>query len=68
VAAAATGGYWLSGALDVPLGLTLAAGIALGTWVGARAAHRVATGTLRKAVAALLVLVGGAMLLHVATR
>jgi uncharacterized membrane protein YfcA len=68
VAAAATGGYWLSGALYVPLALTLAAGIALGTWVGAKAAQRVPTGTLRKVVAALLVAVGGAMLLHVAKR
>jgi uncharacterized membrane protein YfcA len=68
VAAAATSGYWLSGTLDVALGLTLAAGVALGTWAGAKAAHRVPTDALRRGVAVLLVLVGGAMLLHVATR
>jgi uncharacterized protein len=68
IAAAATGGNWLSGMLDVPLGLTLAAGIAVGTWIGAQAAHRLPTAALRKAVAVLLVVVGCAMLLHVATR
>ncbi len=68
VAAAATGGYWLSGVLDVRLGLALAAGIAVGTWIGAQVAHRLPTGTLRRVVAALLVLVGGAMLAAIATR
>jgi uncharacterized membrane protein YfcA len=43
--------------------LTLAAGIALGTWLGAKAAHALPTDMLRRMVAALLVLVGGAMLL-----
>jgi len=66
IAAAATGGYWLSGLLDVRLGLTLAAGIALGTWFGAKAAHALPTETLRKGVAVLLVGVGGAMLVNLA--
>lgn len=68
VAAAATGGYWLSGALVLPLGLALGAGIGLGTWIGARVAHRLPTATLRRAVAALLVIVGTAMLLNLVTR
>jgi uncharacterized membrane protein YfcA len=64
VAAAATGGFLLSGLLDVPLGLALAAGIALGTWIGAKAAHALPTATLRRLVAVLLVIVGAAMLLR----
>ena len=68
VAAAATGGYWLLGALVLPLGLALGAGIGLGTWIGARVAHRLPTATLRRAVAALLVIVGTAMLLNLVTR
>jgi uncharacterized membrane protein YfcA len=67
IAAAATGGFWLSGLLDVRLASALAAGIAFGTWIGAKAAHASPTTTLRKAVAVLLVIVGGAMLLRLAT-
>jgi uncharacterized membrane protein YfcA len=66
IAAAATLGNWLSGVLDLKLALLLAAGIAIGTWLGAEAAHALPTGVLRKAVAVLLVLVGGLMLLRVA--
>ena len=66
IAAAATGGFLLSGLLDVPLALGLAAGIALGTWLGARAAHAFPTSRLRRLVAVLLVIVGCAMLLHLA--
>lgn len=66
VAAAATGGFLLAGLLDVPLGLALAAGIALGTWIGAKAAHALPISTLRRLVAALLVIVGAAMLLRLA--
>jgi len=68
IAAAATGGYLLSGLLDVRLGLALAVGIAFGTWAGAKGAHALPSGTLRKAVAVLLVGVGGAMLAHFAAR
>jgi uncharacterized membrane protein YfcA len=64
VAAAATGGHWLSGILDVPVALPLAGGIAVGTWIGARAAHALRMDLLRSAVAVLLVLVGGLMLLR----
>jgi hypothetical protein len=66
VAAAATGGFLLSGLLDVPLGLALAAGIAAGTWIGAKAAHALPTATLRRLVAMLLVIVGAAMLIRLA--
>lgn len=67
VAAAATAGNLFTGVLDVRLGLTLAVGIALGTWIGAKAAHALPTDLLRKAVAVLLVLVGALMLLRLAT-
>ena len=66
IAAAATGGFLLSGLLDVPLALALAAGIALGTWLGAQAAHAFPTSRLRRLVAVLLVIVGCAMLLRLA--
>jgi uncharacterized protein len=67
VAAAATGGNLLSGTLDVRLGVLLAVGIAFGTWIGAKAAHALQPKLLRKAVAVLLVLLGGLMLLRAAT-
>ena len=67
VALAATSGNLFTGMLDVQLGLTLAGGIALGTWLGAKAAHALPTGLLRKAVAVLLVLAGTAMLFRLAT-
>ena len=66
VAAAATGGFVLSGLLDVALAAALAVGIALGTWLGARAAHALSTAALRRLVAVLLVIVGCAMLLRLA--
>jgi uncharacterized membrane protein YfcA len=66
IAAAATGGFLLSGLLDLPLASALAAGIALGTWLGAKAAHAFPTSRLRSLVAVLLVIVGCAMLLRVA--
>jgi hypothetical protein len=66
IAAAATGGFLISGLLEMPLGLALAAGIAAGTWIGATAAHALPTATLRRLVASLLVIVGAAMLLRLA--
>jgi uncharacterized membrane protein YfcA len=48
------------------MALMLASGIAIGTWVGAKAAHALPTDTLRKSVALVLVLVGGAMLVRIA--
>jgi hypothetical protein len=65
IAVAATGGNVLAGTLDVALGLTIGGGIALGTWAGAKLAHVLATATLRRLVAALLVSVGAAILLKV---
>ena len=67
IAAAATAGNLFTGVLDVQLGLTLAAGIALGTWVGAKGAHRLPIELLRRALAVLLVLVGALMLVRFAT-
>jgi uncharacterized protein len=66
IAAAATGGFLLSGLLDGALASALAAGIALGTWLGARAAHAFPTSSLRRLVAALLAIVGCTMLLRIA--
>jgi uncharacterized membrane protein YfcA len=66
IAAAATGANIASGMLDVPLGLTIGAGIALGTAAGAKAAHALPITRLRSLVAALLVLVGGGILLRIA--
>ena len=65
IAAAATGGFLLSGLLDVTLAAALAAGIALGTWIGAKSAHALPTERLRRLVAVLLVIVGGGMLFRV---
>jgi uncharacterized membrane protein YfcA len=65
IAAAATAGNWLAGTLDMPLTAALAVGIALGAWLGARAAHRLPTARLRMATALVLVLVGGAILVRV---
>ena len=67
VAVAATAGNLFSGVLDIWLASLLAAGIALGTWIGAKAAHALPTELLRKAVAVLLVLVGALMLLRLAS-
>jgi uncharacterized membrane protein YfcA len=67
VAVAATAANAFSGVLDAPLALWLAGGITVGTWLGAKAAHALPTKRLRQAVAVLLVLVGGLMLLRVAT-
>jgi uncharacterized protein len=67
VAVAATAGNLVAGVLDIWLASLLAAGIALGTWIGAKAAHALPTELLRKAVAVLLVLVGALMLLRLAT-
>jgi uncharacterized membrane protein YfcA len=66
IAAAATGSNVLGGTLDVTLGLALGCGIALGTAAGAKAAHTLPTARLRKAVAVLLVLAGGGILLRLA--
>jgi uncharacterized membrane protein YfcA len=64
LALAATGGNALAGTLDVALSLAIGCGIALGTWAGAKAAHRLPTETLRRLVAVLLVSIGAAILLR----
>jgi len=64
IAVAATGGNLLAGTLDVMLGLVLGLGIVLGTWVGAKAAHSLPRGVLRKFVSVLLVMVGGGILIR----
>jgi len=64
IAAAATGANIAGGTLDLMLGLALGCGIALGTAVGAKAAHALPTLRLRKIVAVLLVAVGGGILLR----
>ncbi len=66
IAAAATGSNVLGGTLDVMLGLALGGGIALGTAAGAKAAHALPTALLRQLVAALLVVVGGGIVLRLA--
>lgn len=65
VALAATAANWLGGTFDVRPSLALACGLALGTWLGAKAAHALPAPALRKTVAALLVVVGAAVLLRV---
>ncbi len=66
IAAPATGSNVLGGTLDVMLGLALGGGIALGTAAGAKAAHALPTALLRQLVAALLVIVGGGIVLRLA--
>jgi uncharacterized membrane protein YfcA len=66
IAAAATAGNLLAGTLEARHAVALACGIVIGTWIGAKAAHALPTATLRSIVAALLVVVGAAILLHVA--
>ena len=66
VAVAASAANWLGGTLDVRLSVVLASGLAAGTWLGAKAAHALPAAALRKAVAALLVVIGAAVLLRVA--
>jgi hypothetical protein len=66
IAAAATAGNVLAGTLEVRYGIALSCGIVIGTWIGAKAAHSLPTAALRLIVAALLVVVGAAILLRVA--
>ena len=58
IAALATAGNLTYGRLDPILGLTIAAGLALGSVIGAKLAHRLAVDRLRPLVALVLVLVG----------
>lgn len=58
IATMATAGNVFTGILDLGLGLSLAVGISLGVWIGARMAHALPRETLRRGVSALMLLVG----------
>lgn len=58
IAALATAGNLVYGRLDLVLGATIAAGLALGSGVGAQLAHKLPLGLLRRIVAQILILVG----------
>jgi uncharacterized membrane protein YfcA len=58
IAALATAGNLVYGRLDLVLGASIAAGLALGSAFGAQLAHRLPLGGLRRIVAVVLVLVG----------
>lgn len=62
IAGIASLGNALVGVMPLRLGLFLGAGLAVGTWLGARAAHALPLGLLRRLVAVLLVVVGAALL------
>jgi hypothetical protein len=68
IALLATAGNAWSGNLDLTLGVLLAAGLAVGTFVGARIAHAVPRALLRRAVAIVLVAVGAAITIKVIAR
>ncbi len=63
IAVFASAANWLVDSLDVELGLTIAAGMVVGTLIGANLAHRLPAAPLRKTIAWLLVIVGGAIAL-----
>ncbi len=66
IAVLATAGNQYAGTLNVPLGLVIGFGIVFGTWGGAWLAHVLPRETLRRIVAVLLALVGGAILFKLA--
>jgi uncharacterized protein len=68
IALLATAGNFLSGNLDPTLGVLLATGLAIGTFVGARIAHAVPRPALRRAVAIVLVVVGASIVIKVMAR
>lgn len=63
IAALATGGNIVAGTLDPVLGSILGFGIVFGTWSGAKLAHVLPRATLKAFVSALLVVVGGMILI-----
>jgi hypothetical protein len=65
IALLATAGNFFSGNLDPTLGVLLAAGLAIGTFGGARIAHAVPRAALRRAVAMVLVVVGASIAINV---
>lgn len=66
IAVLATAGNHFAGTLNVSLGLVIGFGIVFGTWGGAWLAHVLPRETLRRIVAVLLALVGGAILFKLA--
>jgi len=58
IGALATSGNLYAGTLDLLMGITLGAGISLGTISGGKIAHRLPRGTLRRIVSVLLIIVG----------
>ena len=68
IALLATAGNYFSGNLDLTLGVPLAAGLAVGTFAGARIAHAVPRTSLRRAVAIVLIVVGAAIAIKVTAR
>jgi len=68
IAAVATLGNAVYGALDLRLGAVLAVALAAGTWMGARIAHRAPQAVLRRLVAMLVVAIGTLILLRLAVR
>ena len=68
IALLATAGNWYSGSLDLVLGGFLAVGVTGGVWAGARMAHAVPKGALRRMVSIVLIVVGGLIFIRVAAR
>jgi uncharacterized protein len=68
IALLATAGNFFSGSLDLTVGMPLAAGLAVGTFVGARTAHTVPRAALRRAVAIVLIVVGISIAVNVIAR
>lgn len=66
IAVLATGGNIVAGSLDPVLGSILGFGIVFGTWAGAKLAHVLPRSILRAFVSALLVIVGGMILIKLA--
>ena len=66
IALLATAGNAIAGTLDAGAGVSIGAGIVLGTWAGGRLAHVLPQATLRRIVSALLVAVGAAILARLA--
>ena len=66
IAVLATAGNIYAEVLDLKLGLLIAVGLSLGTWVGARIAHAVPRAVLRTIVSVVLVGVGALILLRLA--
>lgn len=68
IATLATLGNFLNGAPDVSSGVALGAGLAIGTWAGARAAHAMPRRALDGLAAAVLVTVGTLILVRLGFR